>query len=328
MEIPPGAPDGRDHLQGLEASTAARDGRLVLVVTVAQHPVFSRSEAAPENLYCNASVGLLDALLGFDRKLTGLSGERLLVEHRRVAFSSFTLSIRDEGLPVFGNATQRGQVTVFIRVDFPKTLTALRRTCCGVGLSPRLGSSSSSGRCAPVRADRRAGLGRGRLREAVRRRRRGGLRAGPFVQYVVAEHGRCELSVCCSTCCPASCRAGEIAAVQTPAHHARHWVSLGTLGIMLETPELHAGLAPPSDTSFCALLFGSGTRFQPHAARSKSGPAARAGAARGLARAHVAARGGADAKHRARLQDRLLPRRRARLEDAPAAPEEQLWAAS
>ena len=47
----------------------------------------------------------------------------------------------------------------------------------------------------PVRADRRAGLGRGRLREAVRRRRRGGLRAGPALRDVVAEHGRCELSV-------------------------------------------------------------------------------------------------------------------------------------
>jgi DnaJ-class molecular chaperone len=128
VEIPPGAPDGHEiTFKGLGDEHPQRaTGDLVLVVTVAQHPVFSRSEAAPENLYCNASVGLLDALLGFDRKLTGLSGERLLVEHRRVAFSSFTLSIRDEGLPVFGNATQRGQVTVFIRVDFPKTLTALQ----------------------------------------------------------------------------------------------------------------------------------------------------------------------------------------------------------
>jgi DnaJ-class molecular chaperone len=139
VEIPPGAPDGHEiTFKGLGDEHPQRaTGDLILVVTAAQHPVFARSEAAPENLYCNASVGLLDALLGFDRKLTSLSGARLPVQHRRVAFSSFTLSIRDEGLPVFGNASHRGQVTIFVRVAFPKTLTALQAEVLKrVGLRP------------------------------------------------------------------------------------------------------------------------------------------------------------------------------------------------
>ena len=63
MEIPPGAPDGHEiTFKGLGDEHPQRaTGDLILVVTVAQHPVFSRSEAAPENLYCNASVGLLRA---------------------------------------------------------------------------------------------------------------------------------------------------------------------------------------------------------------------------------------------------------------------------
>ena len=208
VEIPPGAPDGHEiTFKGLGDEHPQRaTGDLILVVTVAQHPVFSRSEAAPENLYCNASVGLLDALLGFDRKLTGLSGERLLVEHRRVAFSSFTLSIRDEGLPVFGNATQRGQVTVFIRVDFPKTLTALQADVLRrVGLRTEelrfifLLQALYAYQYAQTVAPDSDGVV---FREAVRRRRRGGLRAGPALRDVVAEHGRCELSL---LFCPLFC---------------------------------------------------------------------------------------------------------------------------
>ena len=37
----------------------------------AEHAAFERSEGRPEDVVTDASVGLLDALLGFDKKLTG-----------------------------------------------------------------------------------------------------------------------------------------------------------------------------------------------------------------------------------------------------------------
>ena len=104
--MPPGAPDGHEILfRGLGDEHPQRaTGDLVVTVLVAEHPVFTRSEAAPENLVCNSSVGLLHALLGFDKRLTGLDGTRLAVQHSRVAFGSFAHELRGEGLPVFGNA--------------------------------------------------------------------------------------------------------------------------------------------------------------------------------------------------------------------------------
>ena len=70
-----------------------------------------------------------------------------------------------------------------------------------------------------------------------------------------------------------SCRAREIAAGQTPAHHARHWVSLGTLGIILETPELHAVTPRHRTPAFvrCCLAVASTA----HASKRARSPAAK-----------------------------------------------------
>ena len=107
VEVPPGAPDGHEvtfRNLGDEHPDRAT-GDLVVTVLVAEHAVFSRSEAAPENVVCNSSVGLLHALLGFEKRLTGLGGSRVSVQHSRVAFGSFAHHIPGEGLPIFGNAS-------------------------------------------------------------------------------------------------------------------------------------------------------------------------------------------------------------------------------
>lgn len=130
VDVPPGAPTGHEIVfkgAGDEHAHGRATGDLVVVVQIADHPVFSRSSTEGEHLICNASVGLLDALIGFDRKLTGLDGARLHVAHSRIAFASFTHELRGAGLPVFGNATERGSLTVFVRVSFPPSLTELQR---------------------------------------------------------------------------------------------------------------------------------------------------------------------------------------------------------
>jgi hypothetical protein len=105
-------------------------------VETAPHGRFARSVDGA-NVWCNASVGLLDALYGFSKKLTGLDGARLDVRHNRVAFSSFTHELPGEGLPVFGNATQRGSLTVYVAVSFPRSLSALQlRVLRHIGLRP------------------------------------------------------------------------------------------------------------------------------------------------------------------------------------------------
>ena len=137
VDIPAGAPTGHEITfrgQGDEHPHRAT-GDLIVVVELAEHPVFSRQYDDSEHLYCNSSVGLLDALIGFDKKLTGLDGERLNVRHSRTAFSSFTHELRGHGLPVFGNETQRGSLSIFIRVSFPQSLTTLQhRVLKQVGL--------------------------------------------------------------------------------------------------------------------------------------------------------------------------------------------------
>ncbi|KAH8048583.1 hypothetical protein JL722_12401 [Aureococcus anophagefferens] len=136
--VPPGAPEGHEIVfRGLGDEHAHRDaGDLVVVVEAAPHGRFARSVDGA-NVWCNASVGLLDALYGFSKKLTGLDGARLDVRHDRVAFSSFTHELPGEGLPVFGNATQRGSLTVYVAVSFPRSLSALQlRVLRHIGLRP------------------------------------------------------------------------------------------------------------------------------------------------------------------------------------------------
>jgi len=136
--VPPGAPEGHEIVfRGLGDEHAHRDaGDLVVVVETAPHGRFARSVDGA-NVWCNASVGLLDALYGFSKKLTGLDGARLDVRHNRVAFSSFTHELPGEGLPVFGNATQRGSLTVYVAVSFPRSLSALQlRVLRHIGLRP------------------------------------------------------------------------------------------------------------------------------------------------------------------------------------------------
>ena len=126
--VPAGAPSGHEIVfPGLGDEHVHRaTGNLVVTVEVAQHPVFERVSPDGADIWRNASVGLLDALYGFEKRLTGLDGTRLTMRHTRVAFSSFTHELRGHGLPVSGNETERGSLTVYVSVSFPKSLSTLQ----------------------------------------------------------------------------------------------------------------------------------------------------------------------------------------------------------
>ena len=101
IEIPAGVPDGfqiERSGQGDEHQFR-KSGDLKLMVRVEDHPRFHRDG---DDLILNAKCTLVEALLGFDnKKVTTLSGERLVVRHDGEAFTGFSKIFRGYGLPKF-----------------------------------------------------------------------------------------------------------------------------------------------------------------------------------------------------------------------------------
>ena len=141
VEVPTGAPDGLqiEHQGRGDEHSFRATGNLKIVVNVEQHRRFERSG---DDLFVGAKCSLVEALLGFtDKKVTTLSGERLVVSHDGVAFTGFTKTFRGHGLPRFkrpdadpdrgadslppsgDRGETHGALVVRFSVVFPKRLT-------------------------------------------------------------------------------------------------------------------------------------------------------------------------------------------------------------
>ena len=126
VAVPAGAADGLElRRPGEGAEHAWRPaGDVVFRVQTAPHARFERDGDA---LVYRARVPLLEALVGFERRLTLLDGERLEVAHARAAFGDFARAFGGRGLPVAGAADgARGELRVEFEVAFPPSLSALQ----------------------------------------------------------------------------------------------------------------------------------------------------------------------------------------------------------
>ena len=177
IEIPAGVPDGfqiERSGQGDEHQFR-KSGDLKLMVRVEDHPRFHRDG---DDLILNAKCTLVEALLGFDnKKVTTLSGERLVVRHDGEAFTGFSKIFRGYGLPKFkrsqnkslddeqddstdlllesdtklgSRAITNGALMVRFTVIFPKRLTYEQRKVLSEVLAFQVGGCRNGPtRCAP-----------------------------------------------------------------------------------------------------------------------------------------------------------------------------------
>ena len=123
VTVPAGAPTGHQVTFNGQGAEAPRflPGNLIFIVSLLPHPRF---EVVGRNLLHRARISLVDALLGFTRKLTLPTGKVLRVEH--LGDATDRLTFRGEGLPKMGeagDARKNGDVIVEFDVQFPRRLS-------------------------------------------------------------------------------------------------------------------------------------------------------------------------------------------------------------
>lgn len=113
-------------------------GDVVLVVQVAEHPVFARQGS---DLVLKRTVSLYEALCGTSFVVTHLDGRKLLIKSApgEVIKPDALKEVTDEGMPVAGHTQVKGALFVKFEVLFPDALDltdAMRKVLGGVLKTP------------------------------------------------------------------------------------------------------------------------------------------------------------------------------------------------
>eukprot|EP00463_Aulacantha_scolymantha_P006611 TRINITY_DN835_c0_g1_i1.p1 TRINITY_DN835_c0_g1~~TRINITY_DN835_c0_g1_i1.p1 ORF type:complete len:203 (+),score=33.22 TRINITY_DN835_c0_g1_i1:31-609(+) len=96
-------------------------GDVYCQLKLAPHKKFRRDGS---HLFYNQEISLVEALTGFEFKMTTLDNRILIVKSEpNVLYAPGSIrAIREEGMPQENNPTCRGNLYIVIKVNFPKTL--------------------------------------------------------------------------------------------------------------------------------------------------------------------------------------------------------------
>lgn len=98
-------------------------GDLYLVMTVTDHPRFERRG---DNLYVDALVPLVDAVLGGEVEIATLEG-RVALRLPELTQNGQQFRLAGKGMPVMGERTKRGDLFARVKVQLPEHLDAEER---------------------------------------------------------------------------------------------------------------------------------------------------------------------------------------------------------
>jgi len=123
LEITPGMPEGHEVVFEGEADESPdwEAGDVILRVrSKKEKGGWRRKETS---LYWKQTIGIDEALLGFERNITHLDGRNLQLVRKGVTQPDFVQVIKGEGMPVFGNADIKGDLFVEYNVILPVELS-------------------------------------------------------------------------------------------------------------------------------------------------------------------------------------------------------------
>lgn len=126
LEVEKGCPEGHEIVFEGEADESPdwEAGDVVLRVRSRKDQGgFKRKETS---LYWTETIGIEEALLGFERKLTHLDGHNVTLSRKGVTQPGFVDVIKGEGMPVFGRDSH-GDLYVEYRVVLPRELSPKMR---------------------------------------------------------------------------------------------------------------------------------------------------------------------------------------------------------
>ncbi|XP_018018634.1 dnaJ homolog subfamily A member 2-like [Hyalella azteca] len=106
-----------DQVPGVEP------GNVLIVLQEKPHPIFKRDGA---DLFLQKTITLTEALCGFESTVTHLDGRSLVIRHPpgHVLKPNCVRGITGEGMPIYQQAGERGDLYVQFSVDFPPSYFA------------------------------------------------------------------------------------------------------------------------------------------------------------------------------------------------------------
>ena len=122
VAVEPGTPDGHEvvFFEEGEPMVDGEPGDLKFKVRTAQHASFRRTG---DDLMLNATISLLDALVGFTRTVPHLDGHLVTLASTGVTRPGDVQRVPGEGMPLFQHPERRGDLFVTYTVDFPEALS-------------------------------------------------------------------------------------------------------------------------------------------------------------------------------------------------------------
>ena len=123
VKIPAGVEDGmqlRLRGEGDTGTNGGRRGELYVLIRVRAHSNFERHES---HLQTNITISYVEAVLGTEVELKGLTGETLSVKIPAGAQHGSLLRLRNKGLPSV-DSRDTGDLLVHVTVEIPKNISA------------------------------------------------------------------------------------------------------------------------------------------------------------------------------------------------------------
>uniref|UniRef100_UPI00358EFB08 dnaJ homolog subfamily B member 13-like n=1 Tax=Myxine glutinosa TaxID=7769 RepID=UPI00358EFB08 len=97
---------------------------VVFVVREKPHEIFSRNG---NNLHCTMTLSLLQALVGCSLKIETLDGRKLGIAINDIVRPSYMKIILGEGMPIPGQAGEKGDLHITFNLQFPTTLSTSQK---------------------------------------------------------------------------------------------------------------------------------------------------------------------------------------------------------
>lgn len=95
-------------------------GDLYIQIQVVDHPIFRRQGP---NLYCNVEVDAINAILGCERELTCIDGQRVKLTIPPGTQPDSQLKLKERGMPTRASGHPRGDCYATVKITVPRDLT-------------------------------------------------------------------------------------------------------------------------------------------------------------------------------------------------------------
>jgi DnaJ family protein B protein 11 len=122
VHVEPGMADGHEitFFEEGEPMVDGEPGDLKFRLRTLPHAVFRRTG---NDLHMNATIPLLDALVGFSRHINHLDGHPVVLASTGVTRPGDVQRVKGEGMPHAASPDKKGDLFVTFTVDFPAALT-------------------------------------------------------------------------------------------------------------------------------------------------------------------------------------------------------------